>query len=358
MRIALNGLSALRAWRAIRSGKAPKATVGARVNLPAPDPSPAQRWTPRAFDLGFLGLETPSGEKGPLAVAVPEARLRIRTAGVACTTYTKLPEGAFVEVGGGVALACPELVYLEMGAKMDPMVQLLLGCELCGTYGRDPDDPRNGEVTFGLEPLTTPERIADFSRGCGKIHSAAQSRDVLPRVIVNAWSPMEALAACLLTLDNGWLGYDLGPVALNPRVSTADDATRVPDILFDGTHLGINYDGSQHLEDRDRLVDDKRRTRELLAAGYTVLPMTSEDLSREGAFDALVLQLMDFLEREEGRNLARQRAFLAKRRVQRDRQKLIWSLMPGERGKQLSREKVDEKPAEPRAVVDAFLPMK
>ena len=35
MRIALNGLTALKAWRSIRSGKAARATIGALVDLAA-----------------------------------------------------------------------------------------------------------------------------------------------------------------------------------------------------------------------------------------------------------------------------------------------------------------------------------
>ena len=141
MRIALNGLTALKAWRSIRSGKAAGAVIGQRANLAKPDPSPARRWTPRCFDLGLLGLGDAPSKDRPLHVAVPEARLRIRTACVVTTTYTKLPEGAFVEVGGDIQLACPELVFLEMGLQMAPIVQLLLGYELCGTYSRDPQDP-------------------------------------------------------------------------------------------------------------------------------------------------------------------------------------------------------------------------
>lgn len=186
MRIALNGLTALKAWRSIRSGKAARATIGKRASLAMPDPSPAQRWMPRCFDLGLLGLDDVPSKGHPIHVAVPEARLRIRTAGVTCTTYTKLPEHAFVEVGGGIQIACPELVFLEMGLQMTPIVQLLLGYELCGTYSRDPLDPRSGDVTYSLDPLTTPESIAAFARGCGRIHGAAQSREMLAHVLPNA----------------------------------------------------------------------------------------------------------------------------------------------------------------------------
>lgn len=356
MRIALNGLTALKAWRSIRFGKAAGAAIGQRASLAKPDPSPARCWTPRCFDLGLLGLDDALGKDHPLHVAVPEARLRIRTAGVVTTTYTKLPEGAFVEVGGGIQLACPELVFLEMGLQMTPIVQLLLGYELCGTYSRDPQDPRNGDVAYGLAPLTTPERIAAFAQGCGRIHGAAQSREMLGHVLPNAWSPMEALVAALLELDHGHLGYDLGPLELNPRVQTGEKSTRVPDILFTGTRLGINYDSSMHLDDRSRLVDDKRRTRELLSAGVSVLPMTSEDLSEKGGFDRLARQVMDFLEASEGRGVSRQRAFMARKRVQKERQELIWSLMPGDRGARISREAAGAEVAAPRKIVEVELP--
>lgn len=156
MRLALSGLTALRIWRAIRAGKLPGVRVGARIDLPAPDPAPANRWTQKAFDLAFLGINEPLDQKHPLHIAVPDAKLRIRTRGTACSVFTRIPTGSFVDVGHGVAIARPELIFAEMGAAMSLPIQLLLGYELCGCYSRDALDPRGEGITYSLDPLTTP----------------------------------------------------------------------------------------------------------------------------------------------------------------------------------------------------------
>ena len=358
MQIALTGVTALRAWRAIRSGKCPKAHVGKRIDLPAPDPAPAKRWTANALDLGFLGIDASKLDPArPIHVATPDAKKRIRTAGIECATYTKLPSGSFVDVGHGVALACPELVFIELGAHTRTEVQLLLGYELCGGFSRDAISPRDGDVTYNVVPITSTEKIAAYLAECKYVPGLDNARKALPRLRDNAWSPTEAVVAMLAATDAADLGYGLGDVVLNQRIQVTSQATRVPDILFVGTHVGLNYDGAVHfgLQDvvaaagtqqqseavaqaRARIVGDKRRSRDLLAAGYTVLPVTSEDLYEKGGLDAVMLQVMDLIGRETGEPFVAQRNLLARPKLAKRRQRLIWSLLPGKRGEDLLRE--------------------
>lgn len=357
MQLALSGLTALRVWRAIRAGKLPGVRVGARVDLPAPDPAPASRWTQKAFDLAFLGIDEPLDQKHPLHIAVPDAKLRIRTRGTTCSVFARIPAGSFVDVGHGVAIACPELVFAEMSAAMSRPVQLLLGYELCGGYSRDSVDPREGEVTYSVDPLTTPEAIGTYLEGCRHMPRIWQSREALPYLLGNAWSPIEAIIAQMIVLDPCESGYGLGEIELNCRVGTTKKGSRVPDILFAGTHVGLNYDGGVHfgLEDvvaaagtegeraaiaaaRAKIVGDKRRDRELLANGYTVLPVTSEDLYEPGGLDVVTGQVITLIERETGRDFSSQKKWLAAPGAIKWRQQLLWSLLPGERGARLLQE--------------------
>lgn len=357
MRLALSGLTALRVWRAIRAGKLPGVRVGTRVDLPAPDPAPVSRWTQKAFDLAFLGIDEPLDQKRPLHIAVPDAKLRIRTRGMTCSVFTQIPAGSFVDVGHGVAIACPELVFAEMSAAMSRPVQLLLGYELCGGYSRDDVDPREGEITYGVNSLTTPKAIDSYLGGCRHMPRIWQSREALPYLLGNAWSPIEAIIAQMIVLDPCESGYGLGEIELNRRVGTAKKGSRVPDILFAGTHVGLNYDGGVHfgLEDvvaaagtegeraaiaaaRAKIVGDKRRDRELLANGYAVLPVTSEDLYEPGGLDVVMGQVITLIERETGRDLCEQKKWLAAPGAIKWRQQLLWSLLPGERGARLLQE--------------------
>lgn len=337
MQLALNSLSALRAWRAIRTGAASFDSFP-RGELLAPSPAPAQRWTSRAIHLECLGYAEPLSEKNPLRVAVPSAASRIRTRGIVSTTYSQLPDGAFVNLGDGVQIASPELVFVEAAAHMHPAVLALLGMELCGRYSRSPLDPRGGRVAFGLEALTTPQRLAEFLEQTRYVRSASKAAEMLPYVLGNAWSPMEASLALLLNLGTDRYGYGLGPIELNARVD-AGDGTRVPDILFVGTHVGLNYDGGDHYDEagssRTRSLADKRRDRDLASAGYTVLPVTIEDLREEGGLDHVVALVLDLLERETGEGHEVTRKTLNRVSDAHVRQRLIWSTLPGNLGKHM-----------------------
>ena len=184
---------------------------------------------------------------------------------------------------------------------------------------------------------------------------------------------MEAVVAALATLPLEMLGYGLAPITLNERVETkgaGEKETRVPDLLVQGTSAGLNYDGVGH-QDLKGVVDaalnlathpgeessakelegalaaarigvlgDKRRDRDLSARGYTVLPVTKEDLYELGGLDRVMRQLIAIVEREGNRDLSRQRTALESRVIASLRQHFIWSLLPGNGAKE-AREKLD-----------------
>ncbi len=123
--------------------------------------------------------------------------------------------------------------------------------------------------------------------------------------------------------------------------------------MFVGSGVGINYDGGMHYDLRSiaeattmepneadealaavrrAIVDDKRRDRDLWLRGLTVLPATSEDLYQPRDPDRLMGQVMEAIERTADRDLSLQRSVLTRQPFVRERQRLVWSLLPGERG--------------------------
>lgn len=368
MILALNGLSALKVLRHLRQSSQPDLDQLSRATLPEPDPGERGRWSQKDI-ISFLqpfGCAGTFDDKDPLCAAVPSARDRLRVKGVRNTVYaTGLPSDAFIEVGRGLYISSPELLFVELATCMPPEVQLLCGMELCGTFSRDAAAPRNGEVAYQVPPVTCVERIRAFVESCRGINGLNQSREALEWLLDNAWSPLEAVIAELAILPAGMLGYDLWPVDLNLRVETKDGATkasRVPDLIFRGTDVGLNYDGEGHLplqdvvdaamhvalspeeksaehelsEALDRVrsgsVSDKRRDRELSSAGMTVLAMTKEDLYERGGLDQVMRQVIDTIERTGKRRLTKQRALLESPLLSAMRQELIWSLLPGRIG--------------------------
>ncbi len=365
MGVTLCGPSALRVLREIRCSQE-DLTRYARTDLVAPKCDVGERWSAsrlRSKVSTFQSVGTFSPHS-PLCVAVPKAEYRLRIKGVKSTLFSQgLPSGAFLDLGDGVAISSPELLFVEMAAVMDPAVHLLFGMELCGTYARDAGDPRGGPVTYWVKPATTTARIKAFVDGCKRVHGIQPARQTLEWLTDNAWSPMEATVAALAMLPGELLGYDLWPVDLNERKevgSHAEKAERVPDMLFRGSGVGLNYDGEDHLpvkgvvdaamqvarnpgaEDserqlvqavaavRRRSVSDKRRDRDLGASGLTVFAITKEDLYETGALDRVMLQLMDAIEAKSGRDLRRQRTMMQNSLIAQLRQDRIWSLLPGQ----------------------------
>lgn len=361
MQLALSGRSALAALRALRADKTCSIDDLVRGDLPTPDPAPAQRLTRRV-------IESQAGSyyvDGQLEVAVARREDRVRTKGVSCSVHaTALPEGSYLELGGGLWIPCPELLFVEMGPYLSPVAHQLLGMELCGGYAK-PD-------TYLMPPVTSAEKVRAYVEELRGMEGLPQARLVAPRLIDNAWSPREAIIALLARRPTSRLGYGMPPIVLNSRMVVGDGATRVPDIMFAGTPVGINFEGEGHLDlggivsaateavlnpgsptgqreldgqigkVRGKYVDDQRRNRDLLAEGLTVFTVTNEDLLQEGGLDSVMLQCMTAIKRAGGTDLSRQRHAVLNRLLAHKRQLLIWSLMPGQVGADARRELADE----------------
>ena len=372
MRLTLCKFSALSAHRAIRTGAL--ASSGVACDLRPPERGASGRWT-RALLAGNPVVALTGFPTRGLDVVVSDPKRRIKVAGVSNTLHKRgLPAGSFVEVGEGVAISSPELTFVELAQELSPANHLMLGFELCGTFSRSHANPRDGAVTYGLEPLTSVERLRSFVESCKGVWGLDRARHTLGLLADNAWSTTESVVATMLSLPVHELGYELGPLKLNPRSKAKEGrvplerGSRVPDIMIGDTKVGLNYDGFAHLDldrvaaasaaasaspddanlsealerakasVREKVVDDLRRNRELSSRGLVVLPVTKEDLFREGGLDVVVLELLDVLENEYGLDLDLQRRFVTGGALAKARQDLLWSLLPGSRGRQLGRE--------------------
>ena len=371
MQLTLNSLTALRITRAIRSKQLVRSLLR-RCDMVPPDPAPLTRWSRKGLSayLAPLGHMAELSEERPLDVLAGDQGQRLQLKGTKSTfRLGAYPPNAFVDLGGGIAMSGLAMLFVELARTMDPALHLLLGMELCGCFSRDAENPRSGKVAYGLEPATTVDKLRAFAQEAHWIRGAERALATIDRIVENAWSPMEAIIAALAVLPRRELGYDLWPITLNPRkelgerLSRFSDAnSRVPDIMFTGTTVGLNYDGEDHfrlgeiamaaveadrnpgdsarareLEEaladaRARIVADKRRDRDLMALGLTVFSVTKEDLEEQGGFDRVMGQVVEAIERTGERNLMFQRSAMQTNLLARARQDFIWSLMPGQRG--------------------------
>lgn len=381
MKITFAGETALQVLRAIRCGLLDDACMwpkmGKRVNLIDPDSSPQIRWSKKLLSLSRFGLKDRVGEGRPIDVAASSKSKRIRAPYVRNAVFDEahmVPPKSFVRVADDIAISSPELLFVEMGETMKPAEHLMFGMELCGRFSRHPDDWRNGRAKMDIAPVTSVARIEEFTASAKWLRGITQARKTVRLLAENAWSPTEAIVAAMAVLPLGEFGYGLGRCEMNVRVKPDNEAiartmtkeSRVPDIVFNGSTVGINYDGVVHLDlggiaqagievglhpevratqtaldkivrdVRAKAVDDIRRNRELMANGYTVFPVVKEDLYDEGGLDKVMLQVIGALERTTDADLSSQREALDLPFATRQRQRLIWSLLPGSREKRIS----------------------
>ena len=368
MQLTLCGQTALMALRILRARGTNLATCK-RCEL-LPPQRDGRRWSRKEISafLKKCGWDALT-QGGPLQIVVPDSARRLQLKDVHCSTWgASLPPASFLHIADGLAISCPELVFAEMGTVMDPVVQLLLGMEFTGTFSRDASHPRTGAITYQLPPTSTLTSMRLYLDKLKNLRGLDQSRWTLDQVVENTWSPMEAVIAALLVLPQHQLGYDLSPIVCNRRVTPGEGrpmpsgaSSRVPDIVFPGTSVGLNYDGDDHFglqaiaeagirlgsnpgdhtsareleralsDARRAIVADKQRDRDLAAQGLTIMPVTWEDLLKPGGLDTVVMALIQALTREGRRVPAQQEAFLAESILAQMRQDLIWSLVPGPR---------------------------
>ena len=364
MKLTLNKWSALYILRTLRANPACRNRLFRRINIIAPDPSPLRRWSKNCFvATAHPIMEMLQGETLNIAVPTPNTRLSSRN--TICTVRgPNMPRNAYIDIGDGIAISGPELLFVELASELRPIELIMLGHELCGSFGRNAKDPRNGDVAYDLPPLTSVERIKHFVEQASHIRGIKQARAALAHIADNSWSPTESIVAAFMAAPMDYLGYAFDALELNERVFRTQNLpgakdSRVPDILVAGTHVGLNYDGLGHLDleaiaragiqlgmhpetsdsqtaleramrdVRAKALDDARRNRELLAGGYTVFPVLKEDLYQPGGFDQLIARLVDVLEKESNLDLAKTKRALAAKALSADRYRLLRTLLPG-----------------------------
>lgn len=412
MKLALDGLTALQTVRAIRKGQAgeeasrilaqssasptpwsgvaddgSRHTAALTTRLPV-EPCPGEgrhRWTPSLLQLLRVGSwNIPQQRK--LNVAVPSRGSRLQVKDVACCVRNAgLPDGSFISLPDGIQIPCPELLFVEMMQVMDSFALQLLGCELCGRYVRDPLNPRDGDCRFSVAPVTSVARIKSYVDACRRVPRRRELAALLDCVFDEVWSPMEAVIAVIAARPLQELGYGLAPVVLNRRIDVpvaSSARSRVPDMLLKDSNVGLNYEGVGHLDlesiaeagirvgddpgtsdtsselervkltVREKYVNDRRRDRELSAAGYTVFAVTKEDVSEPGGLDRVMSLVCEALIHNGNldKNARVQRGCYVAGALPKLRQDLVWSVLPGQSGKKAARRAREHEKARERGV--------
>lgn len=372
VQLTVNKQTALYLLRSHRAARGKRGLGLKRQDLLSPNPSPGKRWTRRLLDPANwgLGASTPARTAGwpeVVDVCAGSASERVKSRFASSTVYDKsVPEQSFLRLSPALAISSPELLFVELAPSMTLPARLQLGFELCGGYSRKAGDPVGGDAAMEIPPVTSVAKITRYLEQARYLKGTELARRALRLLADNAWSPAEATVATMMALPLEEYGYGIGRLKLNPRMETpahlqaaAWKSSRVPDILVADTGVGINYDGSGHLNldaiaragiglgrdlgsaqrerelnealqrVRAKALDDIRRDRELTADGLTVFTVYKEDLYEYGGLDKVMMQVLTALQLRENWDVCKQMKLLSSSFARRERQALVYSMMPG-----------------------------
>lgn len=230
-----------------------------------------------------------------------------------------LPARSLIVLNKDTLVVTPELLFLELAAsrEIDDIELLRIGFELCGTYVLDVSEDSWDGYTGTDAPITSAKKISAFIERCSGMNGSKRARRLARLIADGSHSPMETVAALLVSLPHCMGGWNLGRVKMNQRIMTADGPKWV-DIFFYKERVGLEYKG-RRAHSIERTARDDRRQNRLTGTGITVLNIWYEDLAQEHLCEKLMHNIAHSLGK---RIRLRSATYEARRRV------LYATLMP------------------------------
>lgn len=317
MAICICGSSALRFWTqlGIREAGTSRAALDAlqvlsptALGISSADIAPEFYETPGGKDLVSIARSVIPGARPPVDIMTSRTGWRPQAPERRCHAMSApLPAGSFYWVAPNIAVASPEVVFLELATALSQVRLLRAGFELCGTYSTGSYERTLGgetgpDMPGGLArrlPLTTSERLRDhLGRIAGRPHGLGAAVWAAGRVLDRSASPAETSSALLLCLPRRLGGYGLPRPQLNRRVDVPEPLQPmvgkrylVCDLYWEGARLDVEYDSDTHHLDSLRAAADARRRNALESLGIGLVSLTTRHLYDAGLFDKAARQM-------------------------------------------------------------------
>jgi len=143
-----------------------------------------------------------------------------------------LPNGSFIDAGGGLYVSSPEFFFFQMALEY-PLAKLIeLGLELCGSYSMpsidfaDKGQGDSEQALYNLPRLTSKKRLKAFAARMKEWPGHRLASKALQYITNDSASPMETILVILLTLPYRNGGYGLPMPELNGRIVPEKKAKR------------------------------------------------------------------------------------------------------------------------------------
>lgn len=259
---------------------------------------------------------------------VPSNKDRLRARGVKSFELAgELPPGAFLELigkEGSVTMpsahryfvASPALALLQSAAEMgriagerrmtegEATIRLTaLAMELCGTYSRDSDRPREGMCEFRRPIIARPAQMRAFLGQLENRDGLTLARAAASLAEGPSASPMETLHYLMLCLPGSLGGLGLPRALLNHRVDMrqmtkgiAHHIRMKPDLSWPDAGVAIEHLGWEWHDADEALMLDAHRIQDYQAAGWQAYPATFADSRSQAAYNCFARHVVDALD--------------------------------------------------------------
>lgn len=177
--------------------------------------------------------------------------------------------------------------------------------ELAGTYCRDPLDPANGEIVYGLENLADVSAMASWLDVPRHLHGIDLARISCAYAASSSASAMETFWYHVLCMPPRLGGMHLERPLLNAKLDWPSGVGELvchgsirPDFFWPDAGVACEYDGAGHREE-SAFQEDRNRARDYALCGIDYFPLTVDDSRTLNAVQRALAQIASLLGRRE-----------------------------------------------------------
>lgn len=212
------------------------------------------------------------------------------------TRSTPLPDRSFYQLDEGIYVASPELCLLQLASTLTEPQAVKLAMEMCGSYAIDVHDDEMGFAK--RPPLTDAAKLSAYAARLHKPSGGSRALHHLRYIVDNSASPRETALCMLLCMPPRFGGYGIALPELNRRIElTPREQLAVGvhhfdcDLYWPESRVAVEYDSAQFHAAYEKQERDAIRRNMLQYKGVHVITATRLQVSSEGQFDKLAIQV-------------------------------------------------------------------
>lgn len=234
--------------------------------------------------------------KRPVHLAVPRGFARQSNENIVFHSLPKqLPEGSILHMHGAVYIISPELCFLLAACELDFPLLVKLANNLCAMYELT---HHNMLGQTNRDPAASVASITKYLQKAQTMTGIKKARRAIKYAVDRSNSPIESELAVIAALPFRYGGYNAGQFVMNCRIDLSKEAAKyyghdycICDMVWKKMKVVIEYDSDLFHMTIQKFHKDKKRSSALVASGYQVIHVTSEQLRSFSSVEELFLMV-------------------------------------------------------------------